>query len=218
MKVWLRRAVLVSCFVLPASAHSEVKWPNTLKPVGDGYPSAGDPCRKLGSSEATDGLVGANETLVGCPGDPDGAFVKSFTAKHRGKVISVLAGISLISIGDKKEKSKASPHAGAADAKIKGTPFHARGDVRCVLAAGQSPQWCPFGVIRKGDGSAIVKITVPGGGRTLDFTKGKVRKAQIDGAPRGAKLKFEAKRTKDVTSVKIGNERYDIEDAIVFGG
>lgn len=50
-----------------AGARSPASWPATLRVVGDGYPSPGDPCRSLGETELVMEYLDHTERLVGCP-------------------------------------------------------------------------------------------------------------------------------------------------------
>jgi len=110
----------------------------------------------------------------------------------------------------------ASPALGAAppsDAKVKGTPYHATGQVPCSIgAASQSPMQCDFGVIRGKPGNAEVHVTPPGGlERVLTFMGSKVTSTD------GAKVKA---TKKDYTwSIEVNDvERYEIPEAVVSGG
>jgi hypothetical protein len=95
--------------------------------------------------------------------------------------------------------------------------FDATGPMPCAQAAGQPMGQCEFGVARAGGGSATVVVTKPDGAkRMLFFTKGEFTSAdtsQADGNP-----EVSATREGDLTKVKVGTERYEIIDAVIFGG
>lgn len=102
------------------------------------------------------------------------------------------------------------------DAKVPGTKYHATGNVDCWMKDGAPKGSCPFGVVRQGAGTASVTVTKPDGRtRTIFFEKGKATGSDASQADGGA---FRASRAGDVTTVHIGPERYEIFDAIVFGG
>ena len=65
--------------------------PASLAPFGDGYPSAGDPCRRLGESAATVDFLDHTAILVGCPSAERAAAVG-------GKVVATVDGVTLVSI------------------------------------------------------------------------------------------------------------------------
>lgn len=102
------------------------------------------------------------------------------------------------------------------DALVAGTPYHATGSIPCAMAPAQPMGSCTFGVIRKGGGSGSVTVTGPDGRvRTIVFEAGTARRAE--GAPAGAEA-FRATKQGDLNRVEIGDERYEIPDAAVFGG
>ncbi len=101
----------------------------------------------------------------------------------------------------------------AGDAKVKGTPYHATGQVPCSIgSAPQGSAQCDFGVIRGKPGSAEMHVTPPGGfKRVLTFAGGKVTS---DG---DAKVK--ASKSGDVWSVDVNDyEHYRIPEAVISGG
>jgi hypothetical protein len=110
----------------------------------------------------------------------------------------------------------ASPALGAApagDAKVKGTPYQATGQVPCSMgSAPQGSTQCDFGVIRGKPGNAEVHVTPPGGlQRMLTFAGGKVT------ADSGASVK--ATKNGDLWSVDVNDyEHYRIPDAVISGG
>ena len=102
------------------------------------------------------------------------------------------------------------------DALVPGTPYHATGDIPCAMAAGQPMGSCPFGVKREANGSGVVTVTKPDGRkRDIFFEQGKATGADTSSADPG---EFSASREGDNTIVQIGQERYEIPDAVVFGG
>ncbi len=101
----------------------------------------------------------------------------------------------------------------AGDAKVKGTPYHATGQVPCSLgeAAAASAQ-CTFGVIRGKPGYAEVHVTPAGGlKRVLTFAGPKVS------SEAGSKVK--AGKQGDTWSIEVNDyEHYQIPEAMIFGG
>jgi hypothetical protein len=105
---------------------------------------------------------------------------------------------------------------GGGDALVEGTSYHATGTIRCSMVSGQAAGQCPFGVTREGAGSGIVTVTKPDGRtRAIFFERGKAISADVSEADPGA---FSATREGDTTIVRLGSERYEIPDAVIFGG
>jgi hypothetical protein len=101
----------------------------------------------------------------------------------------------------------------AGDAKVKGTPYHATGQVPCSMgSAAPGSAQCDFGVIRGKPGNATVHVTPPGGfKRVLNFAGGTVT---ADG---DAKVK--ASKSGDLWSVDVNDyEHYRIPEAAISGG
>ena len=95
--------------------------------------------------------------------------------------------------------------------------FDATGQVPCAQFKGQPMGQCEFGVARSGGGYATVVIKKPDGRtRAVFFRMGKpigADTSQADGYP-----EFRATKESDLNLIRIGDERYEIPDAIVLGG
>jgi heat shock protein HslJ len=95
--------------------------------------------------------------------------------------------------------------------------FDATGPLPCAQYAGQPMGECTFGVARAGGGYATVVVTHPDGHkRAIYFRMGRpigADTSQADGYP-----EFRATRERDLHLIRIGNERYEIPDAVVLGG
>ena len=70
-------------------AATPATWPASLNVMGDGFPNAGDPCRKLGESEATVNYLDDTATLAGCLSADD-------AAKLGGIVVATVEAASAI--------------------------------------------------------------------------------------------------------------------------
>ena len=120
-------------------------------------------------------------------------------------------------IEDRVQRAAVDPRG---DALVPGTAFHAMGQVRCVTPGRRSARDCTAGVVRKRDGGATVTIFSPEGrSRAVFFDANgvatRVDTAEADGS---ARQPFVARRSGATTVVTLGQERYEIPDAIVTGG
>ena len=105
----------------------------------------------------------------------------------------------------------------SADALVPGTPFHATGEVPCTPAAGAANTRCAFGVIRQGGGSGSVQLTLPDGStRVLQFRDGTPVAVDADAGAQAPMLS--AAREGDSSIVTLGDQRFVIPDAVIFGG
>jgi hypothetical protein len=112
--------------------------------------------------------------------------------------------------------NKAPTPARSSDVLVKGTGFHATGNIPCAMAISQPRGSSPFGVKREGNGSGKVTITKPDGRtRAIFFENGKATGADVSEADPGD---FKAEKQGDLSIVRIGGEQYEIPDAVIFGG
>ena len=72
--------------------------PSSLVAFRDGFPSAGDPCRRLGESELTNQWLDHTRTLIGCPAVGSGSPVEQLLADRNGTLVAEVEGFSVISI------------------------------------------------------------------------------------------------------------------------
>ncbi len=95
--------------------------------------------------------------------------------------------------------------------------FDATGQVPCAQRAGQPMTQCKFGVARDGGGSATVVVTRPDGRtRAIFFENGKAVGADLSQAD--GNMSFHASKTADGYVIQAGDERYEIFEAVVYGG
>jgi len=95
--------------------------------------------------------------------------------------------------------------------------FNATGKIPCAQAKGQPMGQCDFGVARGGGGTAAVSVTLPDGRkRMIFFEKGKATGADLSQAD--GNMAFRATKEADLYKIQAGNERYEIPEAVVFGG
>jgi hypothetical protein len=112
-------------------------------------------------------------------------------------------------------KDQPKGQAPAGDARVAGTNYRATGKLPCSTAVGQPTGSCLFGVERQGQGAATVTITKPDGRtRAIFFDQGKAVGSDASQADGG---EFSVQRNGDLSVVRIGAERYEIPDAVVFG-
>lgn len=95
--------------------------------------------------------------------------------------------------------------------------YDATGHLPCAQALGQPMTECSFAVSRAGGGYATVVIPRPDGrSRAIFFRSGipiGADASQADGYP-----EFSAGKESDLHLIRIGDERYEIPDAVIFGG
>lgn len=131
-------------------------------------------------------------------------------ANYRLEVIIDGETTPMTGADDDAPESAAATRAGKGD-------FDATGQVPCAQYSGQPMGQCDFGVSRASGGTATVVVTRPDGTtRALFFIEGKFNSAdtaEADGYP-----EYSAGRERDLNLIRVGEERYEIPDAVIFGG
>lgn len=183
-------------------------------------------------SLATDGAYAYFNILA--PGEADAAFFIGSTSSYQFEGTLPTTGDYTIrvyqmrSAGDRSASYRlemiitgprgASPGDSASPAEHAGQgDFDATGQIPCAQLAGQPMGQCDFGVARGANGEAAVVVTRPDGTtRALFFVDGAFNSAdtsQADGYP-----EYGVSRQSDLNLIHVGDERYEIPDALVQGG
>jgi len=113
--------------------------------------------------------------------------------------------------------SASSAGSASTDAKVPGTDFNATGEIPCARYAGQPMGSCKFGVKREGGGQGSVTVFwLDGGNRVIFFQNGKPSSYDASQADGGAEMKVA--QNADLFVVTIGDQRFEIPDAVINGG
>ena len=162
-----------------------------------------------------DGQISANSHGMWVDITPQGDQPPRITYTAKDKTIGHCEILSFKAPGGAQTGSSHSS-ALAHDAKVPGTNYHATTEIPCSMGGGAPTTSCFAGVTRQGGGSGTVTVTKPDGRtRTIFFEKGRATGYDQSQADPG---KFSASRQGDTTTVHIGQERYEIFDAMLFGG
>lgn len=95
--------------------------------------------------------------------------------------------------------------------------FDASGMIPCKLKTGQPTISCEFRVARAGEGYATVVVTRPGDtDRVLFFRLGIPTGISSSEADRAGEFSY--KKESDLNLIYVGQERYEIPDAVILGG
>jgi len=105
----------------------------------------------------------------------------------------------------------------AAAARAGEGKFNATGKIPCAQHTGQPMGQCDFGVARAGGGTAVVVVTLfDGRKRMLMFSKGKAIGADLSQSD--GDMSFRATKEADLFMIRAGKERYELPEAVIFGG
>ena len=103
------------------------------------------------------------------------------------------------------------------DALVTATEFNATGHLPCSRDVGQPMGACEFGVKRTGQGSGSVTIFwSDGASRIIIFEAGNpvsFERSEADGD-----VIMEVDKLSDLSTITIGAERFEIPDAVIYGG
>jgi len=103
------------------------------------------------------------------------------------------------------------------DALVSGTDFNATGIIPCARISGQPMGSCEFGVKREGNGNGMVSVFWPeGGSRVIFFEDG--TPVYFDQSQADGNIEMTTGRENDLFQVKIGEERFEIPEAVINGG
>jgi hypothetical protein len=103
------------------------------------------------------------------------------------------------------------------DALVSGTNFNATGNIPCARSAGQPMTTCRFGVARKGQGNGSVTVFWPDGGSRVIFFENGIP-ANFDRSQADGNVRMIVNQNADLFTVTIGEQRFEIPDAVITGG
>lgn len=103
------------------------------------------------------------------------------------------------------------------DAKVAGTDFNATGEIPCVRSSGQPTGSCRFGVVRNGGGNGSITVFWPDGGNRVIFFEN-LTPMSYDESQADAGAKMTVSQNADLYKVTIGEQRFEIVEAIMSGG
>jgi hypothetical protein len=140
-------------------------------------------------------------------------------AKSSGQRSTFTLEVAIAGGAQKAAASKAADDDKMVEASARASEgkFNATGKIPCAQSKGQPMGQCDFGVARAGGGTAAVSITRPDGRKRVIFFKaGKAVAADLSQAD--GNMNFSATKEADLYMIRAGNERYEIPEAVIYGG
>lgn len=140
----------------------------------------------------------------------------TYTARDKSIGECEILGFAPPRSGSAATGARTSQRASASERAGQGQ-FDARGPVKCAQRPGQPMRDCQAKVARDPGGTATVVVTRPDGRtRVIFFENGNPVSADLSQAD--GNMDFSASKGGDVYYINAGNERYEIVEAMVFGG
>ena len=134
----------------------------------------------------------------------------TYTAEDKTTGVCEVLSFKAPGSGTKRTQASSSERAGQGN-------FDARGNIPCAQYKGQPMGQCAFAVARESGGTATVVVTRPDGRkRFIFFEKGKAIGADLSQAD--GNMTFRATKEGDLYIIHAGDERYEIIEAVVYGG
>jgi hypothetical protein len=177
-------------------------------------PGKGPGDRALANSGLTGPMMPDLNTFRGklpAPGEYTISVYMMRSAARRNEGSDYTLNISISALGDTTQNPA------GRDARVAGTNFNATGNIPCARHAGQPMGSCRFGVIRKGEGSGAITVFWPDGGNSvIVFENG--TPAYFDQSKVDGNVRMTVGRTADLFTVTIGQQRFEIPEAVITGG
>jgi hypothetical protein len=202
------------CTAYAATTAGQFAWPASFVVIGDGYPHAGDACRRLGESATTANYLDHTAMLVGCPGPANSAAARAILKQSHARIVGKADGVTLISIPTERAAGHRSSHAPSSE-----SPFTTAGALPCERGGGKTRTMCKFGVLRHDDHSSTVVVYWPDGvTRAIFFAaNGRVVGTAATASAPPMPGNTLTQRNAGVNLISVGNERYQVEDKILSG-
>lgn len=163
-----------------------------------------------------DGQISANSAGVWVDITPQGGSAPRITYTAKDKTTGECEIVSFKAPGGGGHGSSAQSRGDSSERAGRGD-FDAHAPVQCAEGAGAAWMQCNAAVAREGGGTATVVVTRPDGRkRFIFFKRGRAVSAdlsQADGSQR-----FRATKRGDLYLIEAGRERYEIVEALVYGG